>query len=376
MSFRAKLPRVSRRKLSYVLFGGLIVFLLLLPPVYLGAYEYRMTIVTGAFFYAIMSSSWALLAGIAGQFSFGHMAFMGIGAYTAGLLGRDGIRLGLLALDIPPESIPPILAVVAGTLAAGLIGLLIGYLVLRLRAAYLALFTIAFSELLRIVILTEFEYTEGTNGLQLRSLFPASTAYTNYYIMLLLLIAALGFMYVLSRSRIGMFLRAMREDEEAAAAMGVNVVRYKVLIFVITSMIVGLAGAIFYHQVGIVTPNTMELLQMSLVIAYAVIGGMESLIGAAIGAIISRILLELLREFTLPFGLSVTIGETVIGPTIETGFWRFAAFGLVMMFTLRFARNGLLHPVLQWFSERDIALQETVSKRQMTGDSTTESSLP
>jgi branched-chain amino acid transport system permease protein len=131
------------------------------------------------------------------------------------------------------------------------------------------------------------------------------------------------------------------------------VVRYKVLIFVITSMIVGLAGGVFFHQVGIITPNTIELLQMSLVIAMTVIGGIESLLGAAAGAIVSRIALEMLREIN------------VLGVHIELGAWRFAAFGLLLMFTLRFAQNGLLYPIIDRLFLRR-GREATVARRQPT----------
>jgi branched-chain amino acid transport system permease protein len=318
-----------------------LVALLGTAPLYLQNSPYQMGVVTGAFFYAILASSWALLAGIAGQFSFAHMALAGIGAYTAGLLGRD---LGTT----------PLQGIVLGTLLAGLVGLIIGILCLRLRAAYLALFTIAFSEILRIWLLTEFQFTEGSNGLQLSKLWEGITGVQEYYVMLALLLGAMALMYWLAGSRFGLFVRSMREDEEAASAMGVNVVRYKVLIFVITSLIVGLAGAVFYHQVGIVTPNTIEILQMSLVIAMAVIGGMESLLGAAIGAFFSRVSLELLREINL-FGFS-----------IELGAWRYAAFGVLLVLTLRFAQNGLLHPVIdRLFMQR--SREATVAKRLVAG---------
>jgi branched-chain amino acid transport system permease protein len=132
--------------------------------------------------------------------------------------------------------------------------------------------------------------------------------------------------------------------------MGVNVVRYKVLIFVVTSLIAGLAGAVFYHVIGIVTPNTMEILQMSMVIAMAVIGGIESLLGAAIGAFLTRIGLEMLREINI-FGLH-----------IELGAWRYAAFGLLLMFTLRFAQNGLIHPIIDRLFVQPTR-KETVAKR-------------
>ena len=314
-----------------------LIALLALAPVYLQNSPYQMAVVTGAFFYAILASSWALLAGIGGQFSFAHMAFVGLGAYTAGLLGRD---LGTT----------PLVGIIAGTLLAGVVGLVIGLLCLRLRTAYLALFTIAFSEIFRIVLLTEFKFTEGSNGLQLSKLWEGITGTQEYYVTLGLLLGAMGLMYWLAGSRFGLFVRAMREDEEAASAMGVNVVRYKVMIFVITSLIVGLAGAVFYHQVGIITPNTMEILQMSMVIAMAVIGGMESLLGAAVGAFFSRVSLELLREINL-FGLH-----------LELGAWRYAAFGVLLIFTLRFAQNGLLYPIIdRLFMRRE--REETVAKR-------------
>jgi len=316
---------------------AVLVTLLVLAPFYLKHSPYQMAVLTGAFFYAILASSWALLAGIAGQFSFAHMAFVGIGAYTAGLLGRD---LGTT----------PLVGILAGTLMAGLVGLVIGLLCLRLRAAYLSLFTIAFSEILRIVIVTEFEFTEGSNGLQLSKLWEGITGAQEYYVTLGLLLGAMALMYWLAGSRFGLFVRSMREDEEAAAAMGVNVVRYKVMIFVITSLIVGLAGSVFYHQVGIITPNTMEILQMSMVIAMAVIGGMESLLGAAIGAFVSRFGLEMLREIN------------ILGFHLELGAWRYAAFGLLLIFTLRFAQNGLLYPIIDRLFMRR-AREATVAKR-------------
>jgi len=181
-------------------------------------------------------------------------------------------------------------------------------------------------------------------------LYAGITARAEYYITLGLLLGTLLLMYWLINSRFGLFIRAMREDEDAAGAMGVNVVRYKVLVFVITSLIIGLAGGVFYHQVGIITPNTMELLEMSLVVAMAVIGGMESLFGAAFGAIISRIALEMLREIN------------IFGFHIDLGVWRYAAFGLILIFTLRFAQNGLLYPIIERLFLRRTRF-ETVAKR-------------
>ncbi len=360
---------IGRRRFGYIALGLLIVYFLWFPND-TSQSNYAKTVFISGFFYAIMSSSWALLAGIAGQFSFGHMAFMGIGAYVAGLIARDGIMFAMLGIAITPESISSFGAILIGTVVAGLVGLVIGWLLLRLRSAYLALFTIAFSELFRIMMLTEYDYTGGSNGLSLRPLLQIADVDTarqvEYYLMFGLLIVCLLALYWVANSPIGLFLRAMREDEDAASALGVNVVRYKILVFVFTSMIVGLAGAVFYSDVGSerIIPEQLEVLQMSLIIAYAVIGGMESLIGAAAGAFISRYLLEATREvvIALPLGLKMPDGSDAF--VWETGAWRYALFGVIMVFTLRYMRNGLLHPIITWFSGRDLALQETVAKRK------------
>jgi branched-chain amino acid transport system permease protein len=328
-----------------------LLFLAMLAPVALGN-DFRIGVVTEAYFLAIMASSWALLAGVGGQFSFAQMAFMAIGAYTSGLLGRD-------------FGVPPVVGILLGTLAAGLCGFIIGVLCLPLRRAYLALFTIAFSEILRIVLVTEFQYTEGSNGLQLQRLFPAGSGYGDYYVMFFLFVGSLTLMYALANSRFGMFWRAIREDQEAAAAMGVNVVRYKVLLFVITAMIAGLAGATFYHTITIIVPTNLELLLMSTVIAMAVIGGLEILLGAALGAFVLHIALELLREITLPTWTVDTLVSVGIPATerIQFGTWRFVLFGLLLIMTLRFARNGLLHPLFEWLGGSAEARRATVAKR-------------
>lgn len=290
--------------------GGVIVALLL--PLVIQTYWLHVLIV--AFFYAILASSWALLAGYGGQFSFGHMAFMAIGAYASGLAT---IHL----------NVPIVVGMLIGTAAAALSGWAIGALTLRFKAAYLALFTIAFSEILRTIIRAEPQITRGDRGLKVAALFGGSlTRIPEYYLMLGILIVSLAFMYWLAQSRVGLFLRAIREDEEAAAARGIDVVRYKVLTFVITSLIAGLAGTVFAHYITIITPNIMVIPQMGLVIAMAIIGGVESLIAAAIGAILIQISLELLREF---------------------GAWRLVIFGGLLVITLRFARNGILPPILQ-----------------------------
>ena len=387
--------------------AGLIAVLLLLAipfassemgglgPLALSGYFMHLAIT--AFFYAILASSWSLLAGYAGQFSFGHMAFMAIGGYTTGLIGKfirfttapselctdvplpgrwwlvilNIRRVGTIdesCLDEAKAGILPAGTVIVfppvwGSIAMGLVlgavfGLLVGWLVLRLRSTYLALFTIGFSEIMRASISAEIPITEGQSGLELVPLFPggllgfsSTSKIPPYYAMLFLFIFAMALMTWLAGSRFGLFIRAIREDEEAAAALGVNIVRYKVLVFVITSTLAAAAGALQAHYIGIVTPNTLIILQMSLVIAMAVIGGLENIYAASVGAIIITFVLELLRT-------SVTIGPLHIDMTL----WRLVFFGALLMLTLRFQRNGLLFPILERINRAGVG-RETVSIR-------------
>ncbi|MCG3209231.1 MAG: hypothetical protein FOGNACKC_02852 [Anaerolineae bacterium] len=400
-----------------------------LPAGYINDYTLHVLII--GFYFAMLASSWALLMGYGGQFSFGHMAFAGIGAYTTGLLGR---YLGT----------GPITGIIAGMLMAGLFGLIIGMLVLRLRSTYLALFTIAFAEILRLIISAEKDYTEGLNGLPVVSLFPngLNLGFYNfdpidkippYFVMFGLLLLTLGLMSWLAASRYGLFLRTIREDEEAAAAMGVDVVRYKVLVFVITSMVAGLAGATRAHYVSVIAPNDMILLWMSLVITMAVLGGIESLVASALGAVIVFSALEYLRaDFSLvtvtgvalvlllmllfyqgarlaarrlldmsqlkglpnllaglaSLALAIIAALLVAPPlttavsyawydltgallpdTIDMSAWRLVVFGVLLMLTLRFYQNGLLYPLLQYFF-RPGNLRDTVAKRDAAGQLT------
>lgn len=358
----------------YVLWFLTGVFLLglLFYPNLVGLQPYWVLVGMTALFYAILASSWSLLAGYTGQFSFAHMAFMGLGTYAAGILIRD------LAFK-------PWQATIAGVLITGLVGLVIGYLCLRMRAVYLALFTIAFAEIFRLVVKAEVEFTGGPNGLELptytfpkplehalRTLIPfwdANPYIPAYYSLALLFFLSLLFMFLLVRSRFGIFFRAVREDEEAAAALGVHVVNTRVLAFVVSSMIAGLAGIVFHHYIGLIVPDQMQIGRMSLIIAMAVIGGSQNLIGAALGAIFLQFSLEWLQEIPLPasvlhqllflenIGFSVDLTSGVL----RTNAWRMAAFGLLLMLTLRFWQNGLISPVIDWLARREAV--ETVAQR-------------
>ncbi len=345
--------------------GTLLLILLILAfafPKMMQDQPYWLYVALQSFFWAMMAASWALLAGYAGQFSFGHVAFMGIAAYTSGIAGE---RLGW----------SPISGIILGTVMAGFVGLFVGYLCLRLRSTYLALFTIAFSEIVRLIINAEHQLTGGPMGLYMKPLLKTTSYVPTYYIMLVALIITLVSMYAIANSRFGLFFRSIREDEEAAAAMGVHVVRYKVAAFVITAMIAGTAGALDHHIIGFIAPNELMIPRMSLVIAMAVIGGTESLISAALGAIFIHFSMEWLQAIPVPASImpklienSATLqqfGLTLGDGNIQTNAWRMVFFGLMLMLTLRFWRNGLIQPVLEKIGRQGIA-EETVAKRKLS----------
>ena len=323
-----------------------------------------------SFFWAMLASSWALLAGYAGQFSFGHIAFMAIAAYASGILGE---RLGW----------SPLSGIIAGAILAGVVGFFVGCLCLRLRKTYLALFTIAFAEIVRLVINAEQGLTGGPMGLYMKPLVTSTSYVPVYYIMLAVLVGSLAIMYALVNSRFGLFFRSIREDEEAAAAMGVHVVRYKIMAFVITSMIAGVAGAVDHHIIGFIAPTELMIARMSLIIAMAVIGGTESLISAALGAIFIHFSLEWFQSIPVPVSMMPKLAEntatlqqfglTLGDGIIQTNAWRMVFFGLMLMITLRFWQNGLIQPLLEKISRRGMA-EETIAKRKLPQeDSETES---
>ena len=351
---------MKRIPIQGILLVLLLIFALTFPKI-MQSQPYWLYVALQSFFWAMMAASWALLAGYAGQFSFGHIAFMGIASYTSGILGRN---LGW----------SPISGIIVGTIAAGFVGILIGYLCLRLRSTYLALFTIAFSEIVRLIINAEHELTGGPMGLYMEPLLDTTSYVPVYYIMLAALIVSLGIMYAIANSRFGLFFRSIREDEEAAAAMGVHVVRYKIMAFVITAMIAGAAGAIDHHIIAFVAPSELMIPRMSLIIAMAVIGGTESLISAALGAILIHFSMEWLQIIPVPASMmpmlvenSATLqqfGLTLGDGVIQTNAWRMVFFGLMLMLTLRFWRNGLIQPLLEKIGRKGVA-EETVAKRKL-----------
>lgn len=273
-----------------LLLAAVTAALLVAPRTFLAS-GYLLDIGQLAFYYAILASTWSLLAGIGGQFSFAHVAIGGLSGYAGAVWSHQLFaRSHLLASSG--------VSVAVGTAFGALVGIMLGLLLQRLRGAYLALFTIAFSEVALLVVVAESEVTNGRMSLAVAPQLPGFDT-AHYYLMLAVLAAVLAVIYLLLRGRTGLNLRAMREDVEAAAAMGVNVAALKLFIIAFTALLVAFGAAMYFHMTPRLVPENLDLLLMSQVIAYAVIGGMDSPLASALSAIVLTFVLENLRSITL-----------------------------------------------------------------------------
>jgi len=235
---------------------GVFALLALLPLVIHN--DYYLNILTLCLIYAALASTWNLMVGYAGILSFGHQAFYGLGAYFSAIIT---IHLG----------VSPWLGLPLGGLFAAFFSLAIGIPCLRLRIApYIAIATLAFSEILLVVCKNWVSLTRGEMGLSgippltgfrlgefLTVNFGGGSKVPNYYVMLSIYILAMLAMYRLMNSKVGLALKSLREDQDAAASLGVDVTRYKLIAFLVSSFFAGVTGAFYAHYLSILAPDSV-----------------------------------------------------------------------------------------------------------------------
>jgi branched-chain amino acid transport system permease protein len=239
----------------------------------------------------ILAVSLNVVNGATGQFSLGHAGFMAVGAYTAAkiTLGLSGLQLSFLP-TAASDQLFFALALVASMVAAGLAGVLVGLPSLRLRGDYLAIVTLGFGEIIRSVIenMPSLGQATGLSGLPLR---------TNLVWVGAGALATVVMARRLSVSTQGRALFAIREDEVAAEAMGVDTTGYKVRAFVISAAYAGLAGALIAHAILLATPRMFTFVRSIEVVVMIVLGGLGSITGSVLSAVVLTLGLEALREF-------------------------------------------------------------------------------
>jgi branched-chain amino acid transport system permease protein len=241
--------------------------------------------------YIIFALSLNLEVGYTGLFNFGHVAFFGIGAYTS----------ALLTLHRVPFELSLLLALAM----ACLWGFLLSLPSLRLRGDYFGIATLGFGEIIRMVFQNEVWLTKGPMGLPgipKPTLFSYRFATLHLYLSLVLAFTILTFLIlrVILRSPFGRVLKAIREDETAAAALGKNVLRFRIKSFVIGSLFAGLAGALWAHYTTFISPGDFTLLETILVLLIVVLGGKGTEWGPVLGAIVLIFFQESLRFLRLP----------------------------------------------------------------------------
>ena len=286
-----------------------IVTLLACVPIFVTS-PYTLGILIVSVYFALLALGWNLLAGFAGQFSLAPAAFAMLGAYATAL---PNYHWGApLAVGIP--------AAIVGT---ALLGWLLGRVVLRLKGPYLALTTLSFAEIARVVIGNSHEFTRGDQGLNVPALMQSRVAY--YYFFLAVLAAVLALLYALLRGRAGRFWLAIRDDETGAESRGIDVVRYKTLAFALSCAICGLAGSLYGTFSQLVSPELGLLLQTGLVIAMVVIGGMGSLTGALVGALLVYLTSEWLRDFGNVQLIVFSLAVILVARFFRAGLWGLVA---------------------------------------------------
>lgn len=269
--------------------------------------------------FVIFASSWNLLTGYAGQLNLGAAAFFGIGAYTSALFA---LKLG----------VSPWIGLFLGSLLAAGAGFLLGIPSLRLSGPYLAITTIGFAEILRLVAMNWVDLTRGSLGLYgippltgfWGLTFTTELAY--YYVCLAATLLALFCFRRLTQSEFGLSLESMREDEQGAASIGIAPSRFKLTVFTISAFFGGFAGALFAHYQRLISPDTLSLSETFSALTMTMLGGLGTLAGPVIGAVLLTFLSEGLRFV-----------EDLIKIDV-----RLIIYGLLLIFTILFMRGGIV----------------------------------
>ena len=299
-------------KWSLWLLGALILVLLLVPLFGFNLFVMRIIIVIGI--YCMLALALNLISGYVGQLSLGNVGFYAIGAYTATIFM---IRFGWSFWT----------AMIIAGIFAGISGLLLGLPTLRLKGAYLTIVTLGFGEIIRMVLMNWTGVTSGMLGIRnipLPEFFGIRLTLANnglYYLVLALTLLVSVFCLFIIKSKIGRAFIAIREDEIAAQMMGIRAFRYKVLAFVLSAAISGIAGAFYAPMIGFIDPTLFTFEISSLLVSMVILGGLGTMRGMYFGAAVLILFPEVSR-FMMEY--------------------RFVIYGLILVLMMRFRPQGLL----------------------------------
>jgi branched-chain amino acid transport system permease protein len=291
------------------------ILFLIFPLVIRSSYYQHLVIII--FMWVIIGSSWNLLAGYTGQVSFGHAIFFGVGAYTAGIFAT---KLGISAWW----------GMVFGGFSSMLIGLFVGWVCFRLRGPYFALATLAGGEIIRLIATNWESLTDGMVGILIIQTFKSKLPY--YYIAFVLALSCIYTIRLIMKSKWGYYFVSIRENEDAAASMGINTTLYKNVSLLVSSFFTGMAGAFYMNYMAFIDPQVVFSLHFISIMAILVgiVGGVATIWGPAVGAFVMVGLQETFRSSF--FGLApkwISQAHALV-------------FGLLVIFVIMFLANGIV----------------------------------
>ncbi|WP_094547224.1 branched-chain amino acid ABC transporter permease [Petroclostridium xylanilyticum] len=292
---------------------------LLLFPLFISS-RYIVHVMVLIFMFASMGVAWNIIGGYGAQISWGHASFFAIGAYTSFLL--------FLKFNISP-----LVSIFLGMIVSVIVAFIIGYPSFRLRGVFFSLATIAFAEIVKLLLLYFSDFTGGANGLMITFTgqkplylqFYSETPY--YYISLFLMVIIIFLTWKLENSKLGYFLKAIKEDEDAAESLGIKAYKIKLITFMISAAMMAVVGTIYAFNIAYIDPISVAHLDLSIKLGViAIIGGIGTLWGPVLGAF----LIIPLTEIT-----NALLGSTRGGAST-------AIYGLILMIVVIFQPNGLM----------------------------------
>ncbi len=293
--------------------GGVLVFALLFPHLFS---TYQTNIMTTALIYVVLGLGLNIVVGVAGLLDLGFVAFYAVGAYSYALLN---LHFGLGFWAVLP----------IGAMLAALFGILLGFPVLRLRGDYLAIVTLAFGEIIRLVMENWNEFSQGPSGISnisrpgffgMELSLDQAIMYL-YYLLIAMVIVTIFVVNRLQNSRLGRAWVALREDDIACQAMGIDKTKTKLTAFALGATWAGMAGVFFAAKTTFINPASFTFLESAIILAIVVLGGMGSIVGVILGAFILILLPEYLRAFSD---------------------YRMLTFGAIMVLMMVFRPQGLI----------------------------------
>jgi branched-chain amino acid transport system permease protein len=302
-------------KKNHLFLISLGILFLIFPLVVHSHYYQHLVIII--FMWVVIGSSWNLLAGYTGQVSFGHAIFFGVGAYTAGIFAS---KLGISAWW----------GMAFGGFFSMLVGLFVGWVCFRLRGPYFALATLAGGEIIRLIATNWESLTDGMVGILIIQSFKSKLSY--YYIALALALACIYTIRIIMKSKWGYYFVSIREDEDAAASLGINTTLYKNVSLLVSSFFTGMAGAFYMNYMAFIDPEVVFSLHYISIMAILVgiVGGVATIWGPAVGAFVMVGLQETFRSSF--FGLApkwISQAHALV-------------FGLLVIFVIMFLANGIV----------------------------------